>query len=223
MPAPYFFLDYRDELAVLAAASYLSDELVYRFPPGHRLAGARSAADMEPMRRDLFRLFVRLDYDGDAFREFLAHGVSELVLPVSSPHTKMTGGWLYSSGKLHTGVDFNDEPQPFYPYAGHTGRTNFDVHAAATGTVVGWDGLKLLTLEHVATNGRLFRTMYNMVRNVPVPSNSTWTSTSPMSWRFATAGSPGASSVAASTDQARVQRCARLPSDTVFRCPIASR
>jgi hypothetical protein len=43
------------------------------------------------------------------------------------------------------------------------------VHAAATGTVVGWDGLKLLTLEHVATNGRLFRTMYNMVRDVPVP------------------------------------------------------
>lgn len=169
MSAPYFFTDAEGEPGTLSPARYLASSTTYRFPLGHRLAGGWTAATTEPMRRDLFRLFVRLDYHADAFRELvLRHGVTDLSLPFGGPHVKMTGGWLYSDGTMHTGLDFNDEPNGQHPYPDHRGRTNFDVYAAADGTVAGWDGVKLLTLEHESSTGRRFRTQYNMLRNVPV-------------------------------------------------------
>jgi murein DD-endopeptidase MepM/ murein hydrolase activator NlpD len=168
MAAPYFFADINGNPIGQSPAAYLIRGRTYHFPTGHRLAGNQSLAKMDIMWRDLLRLFVRCDYDFNDFKSFLSHGIQELVLPHTSVHVKMTGGWLYSNGSIHNGIDFNDEPQRLYPYPDHINRTNFEVVAAAEGTIVGWDETKLLTLEHVSNGGQLYRTIYNMMRNVPV-------------------------------------------------------
>jgi hypothetical protein len=175
MAGPYFFADINGNPIGQSPAAYLLSGRTYRFPRGHRLAGNQSITTMDVMWRDLLRLFVRFDYNFNDFMSFLSHDIQELVLPFTSLHIRMTGGWLYSNGNIHNGIDFNDEPNQLYPYPDHTTRTNFKVVAASEGTMVGWDETKLLTLEHVSNDGQLYRTIYNMMRNVPVvtvPSGS---------------------------------------------------
>jgi hypothetical protein len=172
MAGPFFFADIDGNPIGQRPAAYLLAGRTYHFPNGHRLAGNQSIATMDVMWRDLLRLFVRFDYDFSDFKSFLSHGIQGLILPYTSAHVNMSGVWLYPKGSIHNGIDFNDEPQQRHPYSDHTSRTNFEVVAASEGTIVGWDETKLLTLEHYSTDGRLYRTIYNMMRNVPVTNVS---------------------------------------------------
>jgi hypothetical protein len=171
--APYFFQDAYGKPSPpdpddLAPIDYLQPGVTTQFPAGHRLAGKQTDATKEPMRRELFSLFVRCGYNRDRFEDFLRHPIRDLDLPFSSAHITMSNAWVYDDGVSHTGFDINDQPFREYSYPDHTTRTNFAVHAMAPGTVVGWDGTKLLILEHHTGEGELFRSLYNHMRDVPV-------------------------------------------------------
>ena len=177
MPAPYFFIDGNGDPPDKhdnAPSEYVRIDRKLKFPPSHRLAKVRKFEDMEPMRRELISLFVRCDYDFAAFQSFLNHNVRDLMLPFSSVHMRTSETWIYGrgddprDGNSHTACDFNDNPLPGHSYPDHPERTHFPVHAAASGTIVGWDETKLLTLEHTADDGSRYRTLYNMMRDVPV-------------------------------------------------------
>lgn len=171
---PYWFKDRRGHLNLQRAASYLTGSSQYRFPASHRLADTTAdfisfnKVSLPSLRRNLLRLFVRCDYDVEVFFEHLNHDIRNLALPFTSRHINMTGGWLYPSGESHTGFDFAKQPQARQKYPDITEREDFAVVAVADGTIVGWDGVKLLTLEHESPSGRLFRTAYNMLRDTGV-------------------------------------------------------
>lgn len=164
---PYFLCDGDGRTSVLSPASYVGRRRT-RFPSNHRLAGLQSRNSMEKMQRSLMHLLIRCDYDVDLFLSYLNHGIDEMVIPYVSRHVGMRGGWVYPNGSFHGGLDFNNRPLENYPYRDLPRLTNFDVVAAADGTIVGWDEVKLLTVEHTARSGRRYRTVYNMLRNVPV-------------------------------------------------------
>ncbi len=165
---PYFFLGYTGAPVRWQTASYVRAGVTYRFPSEHRLAPFVIGSDMEPMERTLTRLFIRCDYDYERFVGELKHGIQALALPFASRHVGHRGAWLYPSGDFHGGLDFNNLALAPHPYSDVGEISSFDVLAAADGTVVGWDGRQLLTLEHVSDDGKLYRTFYNMMRNVPV-------------------------------------------------------
>lgn len=172
MPPPYFFADFQGHEAGQTAASYLVQGRSYRFPAGHRLAGDQTITTMEVMQRNMLRLFVRFDYDFEAFKAFLNHDIQDLLLPYDSAHVNLVNGWSRDLAGRHHGLDFNDAPRPRSPFPDHPSRTTFNFLSAADGTVVGWDEVKLLTLEHVASNGKLYRTLYNMMDlALPVPTS----------------------------------------------------
>lgn len=170
--APFFFVDEHGNPAAWTPAKYLTKDWTYLFPPSHRLAGVQSYNTMEPMWRDLLRLFVRCDYDFQRFNTRINHSVTDLRLPFQGSHVRMTNGWIYSGGtfdgQIHPGIDFNDKPMKKYIYPDHPARTNFKVVAPSDGTIVGWDREKHLTIEHSVQGTPRYRTIYNMVRNVPV-------------------------------------------------------
>lgn len=170
---PYYFADLNGNRAMKGPSDYVVAGRISRFPSSHRLAGDQTISTMEPMRQDLFRLFVRLECDADAFRSFLSHGIQDLLLPFSSVHVRTHAVWLIpKNGELHAGSDFKDAPLNHHPYSDHRARTFFDVLSVGDGTIVGWDENKLLTVEHVSCCGKLYRIFYNMMKDAPVAAAS---------------------------------------------------
>jgi len=166
--SPYLFRDANGDINVQRKANYLRRIARYRFPPKHRLAGEPwIGGNMETLRRTLIRLFVRCDFDLDAMFEQMDHDIRGLALPFTSRQVSMEDGWVYAERNAHTGFDFVRTPGR-QQYPDLTERKDFEVVAVADGTVVGWDGFKLLTLEHRSPSGRLYRTAYNMLRDVSI-------------------------------------------------------
>ncbi len=173
---PYFFLDAEDrpKTSTVGRYVYLDPNGTYVFPTGHTYPGSHKGSELPPMWRDLLRLMVRLDYDEDRFLgEYVRHGITELALPFTSARVRMSQAWVYYNkpknpdNRIHFGLDFNDGILSLP-------RTNFEVVAAADGTLVGWDPkVGRIALEHVSENGRRFRTLYGHLHSTElVPDDS---------------------------------------------------
>lgn len=84
-------------------------------------------------------------------------------VPYKSGHVRAGQGWFYNSGDFHGAVDYSKDAYP----AGED--PSFKIYAVGAGTVrsVVWDNWSgnIVVIEHVAPNGKKYRSAYKHMRN----------------------------------------------------------
>jgi hypothetical protein len=100
-----------------------------------------------------------------ACREFAATVTASMPLfyPYRSKHVRAGQGWFYNSGDFHGAVDFSKDDYP------EGADPSFKIYSIGEGIVrsVVWDNWSgnIVVVEHVAPNGKKYRSAYKHMRN----------------------------------------------------------